>query len=216
MATRGAKRKTEVQKTEDEGVQKETKGTEKVLRWKTAKSEPDALANQVSSPLKECKQENCTKFVEGGNPYCTTHGGGRKCQHEGCRKHAEVAVGQQLASKDSYCKAHREERRKLEGKTLSKSKLKIAQITKSTVDRKCQHANCSKLAAHGGTLFCMAHGGGLRCKREGCDNPAICHGTPFCKSHEVLHTCMAEGCTNIPEGYAINCAYHGGMGGNGI
>eukprot|EP00959_Pyramimonas_sp_CCMP1952_P110046 2302354-Pyramimonas_sp.AAC.2 len=164
----------------------------------------------VVSPGKVCKEKGCSKPVDGGNPYCILHGGGRKCQHEGCEKYAELHVGSSY--KDVFCKAHGEDRRRQQGsKAKQKAKVQISNLPPG--ERKCQFGNCKLLAANGGTLFCLAHGGGHRCQHEGCDGPAISHGTPFCKNHAARHTCMAPGCTRIPEGYAINCAYHGGMGG---
>eukprot|EP00240_Pyramimonas_obovata_P014090 CAMPEP_0118955956 /NCGR_PEP_ID=MMETSP1169-20130426/60798_1 /TAXON_ID=36882 /ORGANISM="Pyramimonas obovata, Strain CCMP722" /LENGTH=189 /DNA_ID=CAMNT_0006903891 /DNA_START=224 /DNA_END=793 /DNA_ORIENTATION=+ len=184
-----------------------TRGTKRRAAEPKGKQE---LIGSVVSPDKICKEEGCSKPVDGGNPYCRAHGGGRKCQHEGCKRYAELNVG--ASYKDVYCKAHGEERRRQQGsKAKQKAKVQIANLQPG--ERKCQHGNCTKFAANGGTLFCLAHGGGHRCQHEGCDGPAISHGTPFCKSHAARHTCMAHGCTNIPEGYAINCAYHGGMGG---
>jgi hypothetical protein len=34
--------------------------------------------------------------------------------------------------------------------------------------RCCQTEGCTKAAATGGTLHCVAHGGGRRCQQEGC------------------------------------------------
>jgi hypothetical protein len=45
---------------------------------------------------RQCELEGCTKWaVSGGTPYCTAHGGGKRCQEEMyqvgyCRRHASL------------------------------------------------------------------------------------------------------------------------------
>jgi hypothetical protein len=46
---------------------------------------------------RQCELEGCTKWaVSGGTPYCTAHGGGKRCQEERlhqvrcCRRHAKL------------------------------------------------------------------------------------------------------------------------------
>jgi hypothetical protein len=86
---------------------------------------------------KRCQHEGCSKSaVQDGTDHCKTHGGGRRCQHLGCPKPA-ASVGTQ------YCIPH-------------------------GGGKRCQHVDCSKAAQTGGTLHCQAHGGGRRCQHEGC------------------------------------------------
>ena len=35
-----------------------------------------------------CEEEGCSKQAQHGTGYCKAHGGGLRCQHEGCLKSA--------------------------------------------------------------------------------------------------------------------------------
>jgi hypothetical protein len=51
---------------------------------------------------KRCQKEGCLKSAEGGGTHrCKAHGGGRRCQHEGCSKAAQLGGTQ-------HCIAHGE------------------------------------------------------------------------------------------------------------
>jgi hypothetical protein len=63
----------------------------------------------------------CPKAAaSGGTPHCKAHGGGRRCQHEGC---SNSAVGAQ------YCKAHGGGKRRAAPSPLSKTARIIARRT---------------------------------------------------------------------------------------
>jgi hypothetical protein len=48
---------------------------------------------------RQCEQQGCTKrAADGGTPFCIAHGGGKRCQEEGCLKSAQGDTG--------HCKAH--------------------------------------------------------------------------------------------------------------
>ena len=48
---------------------------------------------------RQCELEGCSKWAQsGGTPHCKAHGGGKRCQHEGCCK---SAIGD-----TEHCKAH--------------------------------------------------------------------------------------------------------------
>ena len=48
---------------------------------------------------RQCELDGCTKRAEsGGTPHCKAHGGGRRCQEEGCTKSARGST--------QRCKAH--------------------------------------------------------------------------------------------------------------
>ena len=49
---------------------------------------------------KRCQQEGCLKAAHsGGTPHCIAHGGGRRCQQEGCTKAA-------ASGGTTHCMAH--------------------------------------------------------------------------------------------------------------
>ena len=81
---------------------------------------------------RRCQHEGCLKSVQGNKGDCMAHGGGRWCQREGCPKLAQGGTG--------HCRAH-------------------------GVGRRCQHEGCPK-SAQGSTGHCKAHGGGRRCQHE--------------------------------------------------
>jgi hypothetical protein len=40
-----------------------------------------------------CEEEGCSKWGKGSTRYCKAHGGGKRCQHEGCIKAAATEGG---------------------------------------------------------------------------------------------------------------------------
>jgi len=46
--------------------------------------------------MKHCSHQGCIKWARSGYDYCVAHGGGPRCQHDGCTK----------AVKGDYCVAH--------------------------------------------------------------------------------------------------------------
>jgi hypothetical protein len=88
---------------------------------------------------RRCLHEGCSKAAARGGPeFCKAHGGGRRCLHEGCYKSAQGGT--------RHCKAH-------------------------GGGRRCVHEACPK-SAEGSTHFCIAHGGGRRCQHDGCSKSA--------------------------------------------
>lgn len=127
---------------------------------------------------KRCSFDGCKRSAVGGSSQCTAHGGGRRCLVEGCSKSAQ--------SSTSYCVKH-------------------------GGGKKCEHSGCKKVA-RGRTLYCAAvsnpplptllfpgcffkyqkylnhayfrftfvtpfgtlkHGGGVRCRLESCSRVAV-------------------------------------------
>jgi hypothetical protein len=76
---------------------------------------------------KRCQQDGCLKSAQGDTGFCKAHGGGKRCQEEGCTKSARGDTG--------FCVAH-------------------------GGGRRCQHAGCPKSAATTDTQHCVLHGGG--------------------------------------------------------
>jgi hypothetical protein len=126
---------------------------------------------------RRCDLEGCFKWAQGGTPQCVAHGGGRRCQHEGCAKSAR--------GENQYCAAHGGSRR-------------------------CQHEGCSSSAPEGGTLHCVVHGGGRRCQYGGCSK-ATHETTSYCAGHGGGRRCQQEGCSKAAVIGGMDCVAHGGV-----
>jgi hypothetical protein len=160
----------------------------RAFRWTTVHTTQNRLcvwrlSFTVHGGGRRCQHEGCTKSAcDGGSPHCSAHGRGRRCQHEGCTKASATNGG------TPHCIAHGGGR-----------------------PAGCQHEGCSKLAQGGGTPHCSAHGGGRRCQHEGCTKGAGGGGTPHCSAHGGGWRCQQEGC---PKGAAAggtpHCMAHGG------
>ncbi|CAI9762455.1 unnamed protein product [Fraxinus pennsylvanica] len=71
----------------------------------------------------------------------------------------------------------------------------------------CMVEGCIK-GARGASGLCIAHGGGRRCQRAGCQKGA--EGKTFCKAHGGGRRCQYLGCTKSAEGRTDYCIGHGG------
>ncbi|GAQ90999.1 hypothetical virus protein [Klebsormidium nitens] len=136
----------------------------------------------------------------GRTDHCTRHGGGRRCQTEGCKRSA--------AGKTDHCVTHGGGRRCItRGCTRSAVSPSDHCVTHGGGVR-CNTPGCDK-AAQAGTTHCIAHGGGRRCKTEGCDKSA--RGmTEHCITHGGGQRCITDGCDKAAQGGTENCIAHGG------
>ena len=126
---------------------------------------------------KRCQTEGCSKSAQGDTSYCIVHGGGKRCQTEGCSKSAIGAT--------NYCKAH-------------------------GGGKRCLTEGCSKSAVDA-TNYCKAHGGGKRCLIQGCSKSARGVGvTGYCIAHGGGKRCQTEECSKSAQGVADYCVAHGG------
>jgi hypothetical protein len=105
------------------------------------------------STAKRCTYEGpegiCMRVARGSDPFCITHGGGRRCRLPGCNKSAR--------GKESFCKAHGGGRRcQQEGCTKSAEGRSEFCHTHGGGTR-CTVEGCSK-AARGATGLCISHG----------------------------------------------------------
>jgi hypothetical protein len=135
---------------------------------------------------KMCQYDGCRKSAKGGTSFCIGHGGGDRCQHEGCDKMAR-------SKKTPYCVGHgggdRCQHEGCDKSAIGKTSLCVAH---GGGDR-CQHEGCDKSAVRTSS-FCVAHGGGNRCQHEGCDKSAV--GTSsFCITHGGGNRCAV--CTLV-------------------
>ncbi|THU53513.1 hypothetical protein C4D60_Mb10t15200 [Musa balbisiana] len=64
-------------------------------------------------------------------------------------------------------------------------------------------------SVHGGTQFCVAHGGGKRCAVPNCTKSAR-GKTDFCVRHGGGKRCKTEGCGKSAQGSTDFCKAHGG------
>ncbi|KAG6389705.1 hypothetical protein SASPL_151178 [Salvia splendens] len=74
--------------------------------------------------------------------------------------------------------------------------------------RRCQKAGCQK-GAEGKTVFCKAHGGGRRCQHLGCTKSAEGR-TDHCIRHGGGRRCSHDDCTRASRGRSGLCIRHGG------
>lgn len=149
-----------------------------------------------------CEVEGCkTAAVEGGIPRCRVHGGGRRCAESGCSTAA--------AGSTDYCIAHGGGVRcEVEGCRASAVK-GTALCTKHGGGNICEVENCQKLA-RGAGVRCTEHGGGYKCKIDGCTNDAR-DGTRRCAQHGGGRRCSFEGgCERLARGDTDHCVRHGG------
>jgi hypothetical protein len=128
------------------------------------------------------------KSAQGDTSYCVAHGGGRRCQHQGCLKSAIGDTG--------TCVAHGGGRRcQHQGCFKSAGGAGTDHCVAHGGGRRCQHQGCFKSAGGAGTSHCAAHGGGRRCQHQGCPKPAAPGGTPHCAAHGGGDRCQTEGCS---------------------
>ncbi|KAK8453154.1 hypothetical protein SEVIR_5G238300v4 [Setaria viridis] len=74
--------------------------------------------------------------------------------------------------------------------------------------RRCQKPGCQK-GAEGRTIYCKAHVGGRRCQFLGCTKSAEGR-TDHCIAHGGGHRCSHEGCSRAARGKSGLCIKHGG------
>jgi hypothetical protein len=85
-----------------------------------------------------CEEEGWSKGARaGGTPHCIAHGGGKRCQHEGCTKSARGDT--------EHCKAHGGGRRCQHDGCLTAAATGGTPICKAHGGgKRCQHAGCTK------------------------------------------------------------------------
>ncbi|CAK9047384.1 Probable WRKY transcription factor 19 (WRKY DNA-binding protein 19), partial [Durusdinium trenchii] len=150
---------------------------------------------------KRCVEDGCEKGAKQGG-YCTSHGGGRRCEFEDCMKSAQ--------GKLSLCIAHGGERgKRCAEKGCEKQAAKGGFCVSHGGGRRCEFEDCMKSAA-GKSSLCIAHGGerGKRCAEKGCEKQAAKGG--FCVSHGGGRRCEFEDCMRRASGKSSLCVAHGG------
>jgi hypothetical protein len=108
---------------------------------------------------RQCTEEGCCKWVQGGGtPHCRAHGGGKRCQEEGCPNGAEGDT--------NFCKAHGGGRRCQHEGCITAAQGGKQRCVVHGGGRRCQEEGCCKLAQDG--KHCKGHGGGKRCQTVDC------------------------------------------------
>ncbi|CAA6665928.1 unnamed protein product [Spirodela intermedia] len=188
---------------------------------------------------RRCQFLGCTKSAEGRTDYCISHGGGRRCSREGCTKAARgnpaFASGTRRRSFRSLHLPWRRpalpvprllqrragEHHLLQGPRRRQEMLcvglhqgsgrKHALLQRPRWGKRCafQGGNVCPKSVHGGTQFCVAHGGGKRCAISGCTKSARGR-TDFCVRHGGGKRCRSEGCGKSAQGRTDFCKAHGG------
>jgi hypothetical protein len=134
---------------------------------------------------RRCQEPGCVKHARGTTLFCIAHGGGERCQSEGCRK-AAACHGVGLAR--TFCLTH-------------------------GGGRRCGHVTfdgervpCTS-SAIGRTGYCKRHGGGRRCAHTQCASSAR-SGSRYCRKHS--RECVMETCTRpVHHQYEVYCYTHG-------
>jgi hypothetical protein len=110
---------------------------------------------------RQCELAGCSKGIQaGGTPHCIAHGGGKRCQHEGCTK---SAIGD-----TEHCVAHGGGKRCQEEGCIKSAIGDTGYCKEHGGGKRCQDEGCLRSAVGGGTTRCAAHGGGRRCQQAGC------------------------------------------------
>ncbi|CEG36150.1 uncharacterized protein PHALS_00476 [Plasmopara halstedii] len=137
---------------------------------------------------------NCTCSTVGRN-LCVQHGGGRKCSHEGCKKHV---------ASSGLCRSHGGGRRCQVPDCMSSAQSRGLCYVHGGGGR-CQREGCGSSAKKGG--YCIAHGGGHRCEVTGCTSSAVSGAR--CRAHGGGRRCAIQDCSSSAK-TGGRCIAHGG------
>ena len=119
---------------------------------------PTTCLGHAHAPTRLCDFEGCKSSARaGGDPFCKRHGGGRRCQVDGCGKSGLFVQGDSTNLR-ALCVLH-------------------------GGGRRCQQQGCSRAARSGFFQFCAAHGGGRRCEHDGCETQARPGPLRLCAKH---------------------------------
>jgi len=131
---------------------------------------------------KACTYPDCIKMAHGPSyQFCLRHGGGYRCQQDGCTRSAYST---------KYCSKHGG------GPRCQWQSCVKGAISNSTFCRRhgggnrCQHPNCPE-GARQGFNYCLNHGGYNPCAFPGC--PCVSLLTSgFCRQHNAAHKKMSN------------------------
>ena len=87
-----------------------------------------------------CEEEGCSKGARGSTGFCKAHGGGRRCQHEGCTTAATTGGTLQAARRIARRMAEAARRRAVPNRT----KVEQAIARRMARGKRCQEEGCTK------------------------------------------------------------------------
>lgn len=151
---------------------------------------------------RRCQTDGCKRSADATN-HCVRHGGGRRCQTDGCKRSAEGST--------NHCIRHGGGKRCLTQGCKSSARGSTNHCIRHGGGRRCQTEGC-KSSAEGSTNHCVRHRGGRRCQTEGCKSAAQ-GSTNHCKAHGGGKRCHTEGCDTAAQGSTNHCKAHGGADG---
>ena len=101
---------------------------------------------------RQCKFEHCEMFRQGNTQFCKRHGGGRKCQVDGCTK---------LARGRKYCASHGGGKRCIEPNCIRMAVGVSGRCLRHGGGKRCHYEDCDK-AAQFSWNFCARHASEVR------------------------------------------------------
>jgi hypothetical protein len=113
-------------------------------------------------------EAGCTKSARGDTRPCKAHGGGKRCQHEGCSKSA-------VQDGTDHCKTHGGG---AGGASTWAAPSQLLQLAHSTASRMAEAGDASTWTAprqlrQAARCTGQALGGGRRCQHEGCTKAVV-------------------------------------------
>ncbi len=117
-----------------------------------------------------CTVMDCSNFIV-TRGLCVKHGGGARCEYNGCEKRAKM---------HKRCFQHGGYRHCLYPDCTSKAK-RYGYCWGHGGGIACSSSGCDKIATQGG--LCWAHGGGSRCRFEGCTRRSYQKDEYLCSHH---------------------------------
>lgn len=169
-----------------------------VVRSAAGDAGKKAAAPAKKKVYKKCSVEECDKDAKKGG-LCIAHGGGKRCQGDGCEKTAQGTT--------DFCKAHGGGKRCQAGGCTKSAQGVTDFCAAHGGGKQCSVEKCGKLARPGG--LCVTHGGGKRCNANGCTKGAQSN-SGFCRAHGGGRRCKTEGCCKSAQGVTDFCRAHGG------
>ena len=155
-------------------------------------------AGKKAEGFKKCTHfAGCRRVSQGSTGLCIAHGGGRRCEAEGCTRGA----------RDKHlCSAHGGGRRCIIEGCGKAAVGGSPQCTSHGGGRRCGFEGCGK-SAQSATAFCVRHGGGKQCCEPGCER--VARGTTDrCAAHGGGKRCTLEGCGKAAVASTGFCRSH--------
>uniref|UniRef100_A0A6N2KN58 WRKY19-like zinc finger domain-containing protein n=1 Tax=Salix viminalis TaxID=40686 RepID=A0A6N2KN58_SALVM len=162
----------------------------------------------------------CTKAARGKSGLCIRHGGGKRCKVGGCTRSAEGRLGcvflmgvDAVVNTKGASKVPGTAKLMVGGNDayLQDAPKELRGARRYARDTVGGSAACLMVpkSVHGGTNFCVAHGGGKRCVVPGCTKSARGR-TDCCVRHGGGKRCRVQNCGKSAQGSTDFCKAHGG------